>query len=203
MTETNAEIIIQGQVKATITPSLSNTAEISTTKIVPQIISPDVAGVEITTNKINAEINTTESIVPEITTGEKIVVSVLSVTNSGYDPSDEIFIAGEELPINKIIYVTDSGKAYLAGYNIPASRGLVRGMTISAASIGEQVRVRTSGIISNQSWTWGPSGILYLQTNGDIDVIPPAIAGTYIQQIATIKSSMVILLGIDETTVGI
>lgn len=163
-------------VKVTITPPAPNIIQIDTTKIIPVILP-----------------------------GSQVVVSISNVggSNSTSSNLDEGFVAGETIEPYKVVYISQSGLAFKAGYNVPDSRDLVRGISLTAASTGNPIKVRVFGSVTNPDWNWGTNGPLYLQLNGDIGVVPPSTPGSYIQKIAIIKSSMVILLEIDQTTIRI
>lgn len=147
-----------------------------------------------------AEINVTK-VYPEVVNGDTINVEVGNFSNSG--TLDELYVAGETVEAYKMGYISESGKVFIAGSNIPESRCLVRGMIVDSGNTGTQVRVRPFGTISNSNWTWGTNGNVYLQTNGNVGIVPPSTSGEYIQQVAIIKSSMVLLLDIDQTTIRI
>lgn len=211
----SVEIQDIGQVKVEIINGDTNQIEITSTKIYPEIVNGDTINIEIS--------NTPNDIVkmgqdsPEgvVEAGVGIIYSDnlngnLYIKNTGNEATgwvklandDEIYIAGENLEAYKIGYIANSGKAYIAGSDNTNSRDLVRGMILDTVNEGEQVRIRKSGIVINQNWTWGQSGNLYLQSAGNIGIVPPSVMGSYIQKIAIIKSSMVILLNI-ENTIGI
>ena len=159
-------------VKIQITPAPENIIEVSATKIIP-VIMP----------------------------GSQVVVEISNVGGGGSAGSnlDEGYVAGEDIEAFKVVYITQSGKAFKAGYDISESRNLVRGISLGAALSGDAIKIRVFGVVVNPAWSWGTSGALYLQQNGSIGVVPASAPGAYIQKIAIIKSSMVILIEIEDT----
>ena len=145
------------------------------------------------TSSINISVIEGAKIIPIIAPGSAVSVAIYNL-----ESNREIFTAGELLPANKVVYIT-SGKAFIAGSDILASRNLVRGITIAAAALGSQAVIARIGRVTNSLWSWGSGGVLYLQPNGEVGITPPSTDGNYIQQIAIIQYSTTILMAIGET----
>ena len=97
----------------------------------------------------------------------------LDIQSGGLVPiSDDIsLVAGVNLSALRAVTTDGAGAAVYAS-NATASDAVVVGITFTAASAGQNVVIKTSGIIEDAGWAW-TKGPVYLGTNGTLTQTAP------------------------------
>lgn len=108
------------------------------------------------------------------------VTGSLNVSDSGLD----VGIADGNVSAVKCLYQTLIGVA-LANNNVDLEQATVTGISVSAASSGDQVKYQKNGEYFDSSLNFTLNDPLYLDVNGNITDVAPSLPGTYIVQIGT------------------
>ena len=82
--------------------------------------------------------------------------------------------AGAALSGHRIVRLNADGEAVYADHTVVADASAVLGMTIAAASQGDDVLVQTEGELVEPSWSWGPDLPIFLGAEGQLTQSPPA-----------------------------
>lgn len=106
------------------------------------------------------------------------------------DGQTSVYRYGETISALKPVVIID-GEAFIADSSNTAHRGLVCGITTTAASAGNNGTVRFLGAISDDSWNWtGPA--IFIGPSGTLVETPPASG--FSQVIARVESSDTIFI---------
>lgn len=97
----------------------------------------------------------------------------LDIVSGGLVPvADELsLVAGVNISALRAITTDGSGQAVYAS-NDTLDNAQVIGITTVAATAGNNVTIKTSGIITDASWSW-TKGAVYLGTNGQLTQTAP------------------------------
>lgn len=97
----------------------------------------------------------------------------------------ETIEAGETISALKPIVILD-GQAFVASSADLSHRGFTAGISITSATLGNNVRVQTFGLVQDNSWSWDVSKPLVFVGVGVLTQTPPDISS---QPIARVQSS--------------
>lgn len=91
-------------------------------------------------------------------------------------PSDAGFtaIAATDIGGHRIVTLNSDGKVEHADQATTAHYGKIVGISTGAASVGNTVTIRSSGKLTEPSWSWNPQNILFLGADGVITATPPS-----------------------------
>lgn len=109
---------------------------------------------------------------------------------------DLTLTAGASLSALRAVTTNSSGQAVYANNNTLANAQVV-GITLGAASSGEQVGVKTFGPMSDANWNW-TKGAVYLGTNGQLTQNAPS-GGAIIVQVGRALTNTQLFVDIDTT----
>lgn len=98
----------------------------------------------------------------------------LDIVSGGLVPvADELsLVAGTNLSALRAVTTNGSGEAVYAS-NDTLSNAQVVGLTVNAANSGNNVTIKTNGVITDASWNW-TKGTVYLGTNGQLTQTAPS-----------------------------
>lgn len=88
-------------------------------------------------------------------------------------PDFSLFTTVENVGGNRVVRVAIGGVAYADSANI-LHANLVVGVTMDAASAGTQVRVQTTGEMTEPSWNWTPGEPVFNSINGTLTQASPS-----------------------------
>ena len=88
--------------------------------------------------------------------------------------------AGETLGGNRAVRIGTDNMAYYGDPTLDTCR-LVAGLTTGAASVGNPVTVQTDGIMTEASWNWVGTEVVWLTGTGQLTQTPPATG--YLMQV--------------------
>lgn len=153
-------------------------------------------------------VNVNESVIlnvvdmnPTIQIEEEIIS--LNVLSGGLVPSgtsDITLIAGQNLSALRVVTMDAGGQAIYAS-NTTLANATVLGVTTTAATAGTSVTIATSGLITDNSWTW-TKGPVFLGTNGTLTQIAPS-NGAVLVNVARALTPTTIQIDIDTTTITV
>jgi len=111
----------------------------------------------------------------EIVGGVNIIVDnsdpqrpvVSSIGGSGGDSYIQL-PAGEPINAYKVVTTGADGRVIYGDAGTVEHQGRIIGVAINSASIGGNVAIADSGIVTNPSWTWTPGAVLYVGLSGNI-----------------------------------
>lgn len=97
----------------------------------------------------------------------------LDIVSGGLVPvADELsLVAATNLSALRAITTNGSGEAVYASNDTLANAQVI-GLTVNAASAGNNVTIKTNGVITDASWSW-TKGTVYLGTNGTLTQMAP------------------------------
>lgn len=97
----------------------------------------------------------------------------LDIVSGGLVPvADELsLVAATNLSALRAITTNGSGEAVYASNDTLANAQVI-GLTVNAASAGNNVTIKTNGVITDASWSW-TKGTVYLGTNGTLTQTAP------------------------------
>ena len=97
----------------------------------------------------------------------------LDIVSGGLVPvADELsLVASTNLSALRAITTNGSGEAVYASNDTLANAQVI-GLTVNAASAGNNVTIKTNGVITDASWNW-TKGTVYLGTNGALTQTAP------------------------------
>lgn len=98
----------------------------------------------------------------------------LDIVSGGLVPvADELsLVAGTNLSALRAVTTNGSGEAVYAS-NDTLSNAQVVGLTVNAANSGNNVTIKTNGVITDANWNW-TKGTVYLGTNGQLTQTAPS-----------------------------
>lgn len=98
----------------------------------------------------------------------------LDIVSGGLVPvADELSLAaGTNLSALRAVTTNGSGEAVYAS-NDTLLNAQVVGLTVNAANSGNNVTIKTNGVITDASWNW-TKGTVYLGTNGQLTQTAPS-----------------------------
>lgn len=98
----------------------------------------------------------------------------LDIVSGGLVPvADELsLVAGTNISALRAVTTNGSGEAVYAS-NDTLSNAQVVGLTVNAANSGNNVTIKTNGVITDASWNW-TKGTVYLGTNGQLTQTAPS-----------------------------
>lgn len=120
-----------------------------------------------------------------------LVDAIIAVENS----LRIVKIAGENLGGHRAVYI-NGGNAFYADNTIPSNSDLVAGITLSSASLGEQVIIQREGEIEEGSWNWTSAQKIYLSTLGQITQTIPTTGA--IVELGVAQSATKIILRVQK-----
>lgn len=109
---------------------------------------------------------------------------------------DLTLTAGASLSALRAVTTNPSGEAVYAS-NDTLGNAQVVGITLGAASSGEQVGVKTFGPITDAYWSW-TKGAVYLGTNGQLTQTAPS-SGAIIVQVGRALTATQLFVDVDTT----
>lgn len=127
----------------------------------------------------------------------------LNVESGGLVPggnTDLTYTAGTVLSALRAVTLDNLGQATYAT-NATLAGAQVLGITVTAASAGSPVLVRTIGIMTDNSWNW-TKGPIYLGSNGAITQSAPT-GGLVVAPIGRALTQTTIYIDIDSTTLTV
>lgn len=110
--------------------------------------------------------------------------------------SDLTLTAGASLSALRAVTLDASGNAVYAS-NATIADAQVVGVTITSASSGAAVNVKTFGLITDASWSW-TKGPVYLGTNGALTQTAPT-GGAIVVQVGKAMTATKLLVDIELT----
>lgn len=123
----------------------------------------------------------------------------MNVESGGLVPggnNDLTYTAATALSALRAVTLDNLGQAIYAT-NATLAGAQVLGITVTAASAGSPVLVRTIGIMTDNSWNW-TKGPIYLGSNGAITQSAPT-GGLVVAQIGRALSTTIIYIDVDQT----
>lgn len=105
-------------------------------------------------------------------------------------------IAGEALGGHRMVTTDASGNIIYASNTAAAHAGRVVGMTTGAAAQGGTVTIQPIGSITENSWAWAPTSVLFLSANGQITATPPPTG--FVQIIGYAQSATTIYIQLHQ-----
>jgi hypothetical protein len=123
-------------------------------------------------------------------------VITLDINSGGLVPiSDDVSLtAGASLSALRAVTSNSSGEAVYASNDTLANAQVI-GITSNAASAGAGVTIKTSGILTDASWSW-TKGTVYLGTNGQLTQTTPS-GGAYIVHIGRALTATTLQIDVD------
>ena len=120
----------------------------------------------------------------------------LDIASGGIVPAaiDTTLVASTSLSALRCITTDSSG---LAKYATPDSlaNAVVIGISTTSASTGQNITIKTSGQITDASWTW-TKGAIYLGANGSLTQTAPT-GGSIIVHVAKAITATTLIIDID------
>ncbi len=98
--------------------------------------------------------------------------------------------AGADLSAKKAVISDSSGIIYADSSEI-SHMGRIMGITDASVINGEQVKIITSGLIENNTWSWDLTKPIFLSEDGELTQTPPSTG--FIQIIAKVFSATKII----------
>lgn len=83
--------------------------------------------------------------------------------NGNGERNEKVFVAGEDIIANMIVYVSDEN-VYIAD-NINNYKNIC-GIALNSSSIGEDINILLFGVVYNIIWNWDETKGLFLGNNG-------------------------------------
>ena len=121
---------------------------------------------------------------------------VLDIVSGGIVPAaiDTTLVASTSLSALRCITTDGSG---LAKYATPDSlaNSVVIGISTTAASTGQNITIKTSGQITDASWSW-TKGAIYLGANGSLTQTAPT-GGSIVVHVAKAITATTLIIDID------
>ncbi len=121
---------------------------------------------------------------------------VLDIVSGGIVPAaiDTTLVASTSLSALRCITTDGSG---LAKYATPDSlaNAVVIGISTTAASTGQNITIKTSGQITDASWSW-TKGAIYLGANGTLTQTAPT-GGNIVVHVAKAITATTLIIDID------
>ena len=121
---------------------------------------------------------------------------VLDIVSGGIVPAaiDTTLVASTSLSALRCITTDSSG---LAKYATPDSlaNAVVIGISTTAASTGQNITIKTSGQITDASWSW-TKGAIYLGANGTLTQTAPT-GGNIVVHVAKAITATTLIIDID------
>ena len=121
---------------------------------------------------------------------------VLDIVSGGIVPAaiDTTLVASTSLSALRCITTDSSG---LAKYATPDSlaNSVVIGISTTAASTGQNITIKTSGQITDASWSW-TKGAIYLGANGSLTQTAPT-GGSIVVHVAKAITATTLIIDID------
>jgi hypothetical protein len=120
----------------------------------------------------------------------------LDVASGGLVPiSDDLtLVAGENLSALRAVTTNSSGQAVYASNNTLANAQVV-GIVYTAASLGANVTIKISGILTDANWNW-TKGTVYLGTNGTLTQTVPT-GGAIVVHVGKALTATQLIIDID------
>jgi len=120
----------------------------------------------------------------------------LNFAGGGLVPiSDDVSLtAGVSLSALRAVTSNSNGEAVYASNDTLANAQVI-GITSNAASAGAGVTIKTSGILTDASWSW-TKGTVYLGTNGQLTQTTPS-GGAYIVHIGRALTATTLQIDVD------
>ena len=120
----------------------------------------------------------------------------LDIKSGGLVPiSDDVSLtAGVSLSALRAVTSDANGEAVYASNDTLANAQVI-GITSNAASAGAGVTIKTSGILTDASWSW-TKGTVYLGTNGQLTQTTPS-GGAYIVHIGRALTATTLQIDVD------
>lgn len=120
----------------------------------------------------------------------------LDIKSGGLVPiSDDVSLtAGTNLSALRAVTSDANGEAVYASNDTLANAQVI-GITSNAASAGAGVTIKTSGILTDASWSW-TKGTVYLGTNGQLTQTTPS-GGAYIVHIGRALTATTLQIDVD------
>ena len=120
----------------------------------------------------------------------------LDIKSGGLVPiSDDVSLtAGASLSALRAVTSNSNGEAVYASNDTLANAQVI-GITSNAASAGAGVTIKTSGILTDASWSW-TKGTVYLGTNGQLTQTTPS-GGAYIVHIGRALTATTLQIDVD------
>lgn len=94
------------------------------------------------------------------------------------DPMVVTFEAGEALGGHRAVYIADDDLAYHANPN--ATARFTIGVTTGSASLGTDTEIQCDGVMTELSWSWAGTEVVWLAANGQLTQVVPT-TGTAFQ----------------------
>jgi hypothetical protein len=120
----------------------------------------------------------------------------LDIASGGIVPAaiDTTLVASTSLSALRCITTDSSG---LAKYATPDSlaNAVVIGISITSASTGQNITIKTSGQITDASWNW-TKGAIYLGANGTLTQTAPT-GGSIVVHVAKAITATTLIIDID------
>ena len=134
----------------------------------------------------------------DLTVGLTTQNVTLEIASGGLVPlvADLSLNAGEALSALRAVTSDSNGDAVYASNDTLANSQVI-GVTETAASSGASVAIRTSGLMTDASWSW-TKGTVYLGTNGALTQTVPT-GGAFIVHVARALTATTIQIDIDTT----
>lgn len=122
----------------------------------------------------------------------------LDIQSGGIVPAliDTTLVASESISALRCITTNASGLAKYAN-NDTIANAMVIGISITAGNIGENITIKTSGLMTDQSWNWS-KGLVFLGTNGTLTQTAPT-NGLIMCPVARAITSTTIIIDIETT----
>ncbi len=121
---------------------------------------------------------------------------VLDIVSGGIVPAaiDTTLVASTSLSALRCITTDSSG---LAKYATPDSlaNAVVIGISTTSASTGQNITIKTSGQITDASWSW-TKGAIYLGANGSLTQTAPT-GGSIVVHVAKAITATTLIIDID------
>jgi hypothetical protein len=132
----------------------------------------------------------------DLTVGLTTQNVTLEIASGGLVPlvADLSLNAGEALSALRAVTSDGNGDAVYASNNTLANAQVI-GITETAASSGAAVAIRTSGLMTDPSWSWS-KGTIYLGTNGQLTQTAPS-GGAFVVHVARALTATTIQIDID------
>jgi hypothetical protein len=109
---------------------------------------------------------------------------------------DLTMTAGASLSALRAVTSDGNGDAVYASNDTLANAQVI-GVTLGAANSGDQVGVKTFGIMTDANWTW-TKGAVYLGTNGQLTQTAPT-GGAIIVQVGKAMTATQLFVDVDTT----
>jgi hypothetical protein len=132
----------------------------------------------------------------DLTVGLTTQNVTLEIASGGLVPlvADLSLNAGEALSALRAVTSDANGDAVYASNDTLANAQVI-GITETAASSGAAVAIRTSGLMTDPSWSWS-KGTIYLGTNGQLTQTAPS-GGAFVVHVARALTATTIQIDID------